>query len=359
MEPGEPIREAATSGDYGSVIRLYRQQRGLRQAELGEACGYSQSAISRLEQRGPSAAYDVHMLRRILGVLEIPPSLLGLAETTMPPVHRRAFLAGLGSTLAATITHLEAAASAAGSEDQRQPVLRLLSHAHQAIGEMAFDRLRFDEATQHFHAAHEISVELGDADMIATALIQLGDVARRQHRYNTALRLFTTAERHAATASVDTQVLRYQTLARAHAEMGERPSFERAIGEAERLAERISPEHHREADHSPRGVRLERGHGLTLLGDPQAALAIYEQNPPPAFHSDRDHGSFVIIHAQALAHAGHVDEGVRLAIEGIRLARGYQSPRHVSRVQRMYDRLNSTIPQSDRRLTDLREALAA
>lgn len=358
MEPGSAAQAAAAAGDYGLVIQLCRQERGLSQGELGAGCGYSQSAISRLERRGPAGSYDVRMLSHLAGVLDIPAGLLGLAETTLP-VDRRSFITRFGSTLAATVIHLETAAVAASSDEQRQPVLRLLGHAHQSMGDVAFDRLRITEAATHYHSAHEVGVDLGDADMVAAALTQLGDVARRQHRYDTALRLFAFAERHAATASLFTQVVRCQAFARVHAEMGERSGFDHAIGEAEELAGRISPEHHREGDHSPRGVRLERGQGLTLLGDPAAALAIYEESAPPAFRSVRERGSFVIIYAQALAHAGHLDEGVRLAIEGLEMARSYGSPRHVSRVRRMHDRLAASMSPAEPHLVALREALAA
>jgi hypothetical protein len=165
------------------------------------------------------------VLRRIADTLEIPPALLGLAETT-PPVNRRQFLAGLNTTLATTVAHLDAAATAAGSEQQRRPVLVLLGHAHQSLGALAFDGLQFATAAEHFHTAHEVGVELGDADIIAAALTQLGDVARRQGRYGTALRLLTSTERHATAASVLTQVLRSKTLARAHAEIGDRRAFD-------------------------------------------------------------------------------------------------------------------------------------
>jgi transcriptional regulator with XRE-family HTH domain len=353
VEPGTAAREALAAGDYGTAIRLWRQERGLTQGQLGALCSYSQSAVSRLEQRGAHGAYDVHMLRRIADVLDLPP------DQFVHPVNRRTVLAGLGSSLAASVAQLEDAASAAGSDDRREPVLRLLAQANEAMGELAFDRLRYADAAGHFHTAHQIGVELGDPEIIATTLTQLGDVARRQHRYSTALRLFDTAEHHAATAGVFTQVLRCRTAARALAEIGDRAAFDRAIRQAEDLAARIAPEHHREGDHSPRGVRLERGQGLTLLGDPAAALAIYDQCAPPAFRSDRERGSFVIIHAQALAHAGDLDEGVRLAIEGLHLARSYQSPRHVSRVQRMYDRLTEAISPAEPPLVQLREALAA
>lgn len=52
-------------------------------------------------------------------------------------------------------------------------------------------------------------------------------------------------------------------------------------------------------------------------------------------------------------------EGVRLATEGLTLARLYRSPRHVSRVQRMHDRLSVTSHRDSPRLRDLADALRA
>jgi hypothetical protein len=73
-----------------------------------------------------------------------------------------------------------------------------------------------------------------------------------------------------------------------------------------------------------------------FVGDPRADLAIYQATEP-------------IIRFK----------GVRLAIDGLTLARGYDSPRHASRVHRMYERLRRTKHGSDQRLTELRDALAA
>lgn len=48
-----------------------------------------------------------------------------------------------------------------------------------------------------------------------------------------------------------------------------------------------------------------------------------------------------------------------VALEGLELARSYGSPRHVSRVQRMHDRLAAELPATAPRLLELAEALAA
>jgi hypothetical protein len=73
----------------------------------------------------------------------------------------------------------------------------------------------------------------------------------------------------------------------------------------------------------------------------------------------RDLGVLIIMKAQAHAYAGDVDQGVAYALQGLRLARGYASKRHISRVQRMYDRLAVTPLSSAPRLQDLKEALRA
>jgi transcriptional regulator with XRE-family HTH domain len=73
------IVHAVRAGELGTVIRLARKAHGLTQADLGAACGYSQSVVSRIE-RGQRHAYDVRFLHRIAGVLGVPPQFLGLAE---------------------------------------------------------------------------------------------------------------------------------------------------------------------------------------------------------------------------------------------------------------------------------------
>jgi hypothetical protein len=113
-------------------------------------------------------------------------------------------------------------------------------------------------------------------------------------------------------------------------------------------------------------VLHEQTHGFTLLWEAERALDLYAETQA-AFQtaSLRDLGNFTILQAQAQAqaqahaYAGNVDDGVRLAIDGLAFARRYGSARHVSRVQRMYDRLQGTPIGSSARMRDLTEALQA
>jgi transcriptional regulator with XRE-family HTH domain len=359
------------ASDYGACVareRLaaLRVSAGFSQERLAERLDVDRTTVGRWEQgRSMPQPWQRRQLAHALDLsLDELDAVLGPAADQSEPawqddgVNRRAFLAGVGGSIAGALLQLEDAALMAGTEGLRRSALLLLGHGHRAAGDAAFERLDLASASGHFRQAFEVGVDLGDADMVAHAQIQQADVARRQGRYGPAVALLDAAGRHASAGSLTTRVARWQTLARAHAEMGDRTAFRRAIGRAEDLASGLAPEHHRGGDQSPRGVRLERGQGLTVLGEPEAALAIYDDEEPVAFGSEQERGSYLIILAQALAHARHLDEGVRVARAGVELAQSYRSARHVSRVQRMYRRLLRTWSPDEPALIELREILA-
>ena len=68
----DELDSAIARGDTGMVIRIVRQRRGMTQAQLGVAVGYSPSAISRLE-RGRLRLGDVTVLRSLASALKIAP----------------------------------------------------------------------------------------------------------------------------------------------------------------------------------------------------------------------------------------------------------------------------------------------
>jgi transcriptional regulator with XRE-family HTH domain len=72
------IGEAVAHDCPGAVIAAARRAHGLRQDQLGELAGFSQSAISRLEA-GSNIAYDLRALRILQRLLGIPAHLLGVA----------------------------------------------------------------------------------------------------------------------------------------------------------------------------------------------------------------------------------------------------------------------------------------
>ena len=72
------VLTAVREGDTGTVIRLARHAKGATQRQTGDACGYSQSEISRIEN-GRARVHDIRTLERLARRLDIPPQLLGLA----------------------------------------------------------------------------------------------------------------------------------------------------------------------------------------------------------------------------------------------------------------------------------------
>ncbi|KAK1180693.1 helix-turn-helix transcriptional regulator [Streptomyces sp. NBS 14/10] len=148
------IRDAARQGDYGRVVSLARRDAGVSQRQLGDACGISQSAVSRLEGRG-TAAYDMTILARAATHLHFPPRLVGLADHTAAhaaengqhDVHRRNFLAGTAAIAAApalAVLHAQPA-------DARQA-------ATLRVATTAFRRL--DAATSSRHLSEPVLAHL-------------------------------------------------------------------------------------------------------------------------------------------------------------------------------------------------------
>jgi transcriptional regulator with XRE-family HTH domain len=114
----ERVVRAARDGEPGAVIRLARQAAGLTQSQLGEACGYSQPVVSRIE-RGHRSAYDIRTLRRLAEVLDLSPQLLGLAVRrdwqAGEPMNRRDFIATAGTLALSTFLPRTGPAGAAAS----------------------------------------------------------------------------------------------------------------------------------------------------------------------------------------------------------------------------------------------------
>lgn len=99
------VREASRAKDYGKVIELVRRGARLTQTQLGQVCGLSQSAVSRLEKRGPGA-YATDVLAVMAAHLGVPASLLGLADAAVrdgyEDMRRRNFIGGFAAAAVAT-----------------------------------------------------------------------------------------------------------------------------------------------------------------------------------------------------------------------------------------------------------------
>jgi transcriptional regulator with XRE-family HTH domain len=243
----------------------------------------------------------------------------------------------------------------------RRPSLQLLAAAHEMLGKVAFDGLDYPTAYGHFLKMERVGEMAGDVDLRALAAVHQGDLLRRRGEYALAVQRLEAAASAVGGVGGVVEGMRQQTLARAHAEYGHKDAFLQAIDAAEAQATGLGAEAANWGNEfTITNVRHERAHGHTLLWEPEVALGIYlaaESGLHPT--SLRDIGNFTILKAQAHTYAGNVDVGVDLAIEGLGFARRYGSARHVSRVQRMHDRLSGTPIGSSARMRDLADALRA
>ena len=248
-----------------------------------------------------------------------------------------------------------------GQGNLRRPALQLLAAAHEMLGKVAFDGLDYPAAYGHFLAMEQLGEAAGDADLRALAAVHQGDLLRRRGEYGLAVKRLEAAVPAGGEVAGVVEGMRQQTLARAHAEYGHRDAFLLAIEAAEVQAAGLGAEAAGWGNEfTLMAVRHERAHGHTLLWEPDVALGIYLATEPELHPvALRDIGNYTILKAQAHAYAADVDVGVDLAIEGLEFARRYGSARHVSRVQRMYDRLSRTPIGTSARMRDLADALRA
>lgn len=100
------VLTAVRRGDTGNVIRLARRAKRETQRQTGDACGYSQPEISRIEN-GLAHIHDIRTLNRFSRHLDIPPQFFGLAavdvEAEGADVRRRDFLREAAAGVTATM----------------------------------------------------------------------------------------------------------------------------------------------------------------------------------------------------------------------------------------------------------------
>ncbi|MET8544059.1 helix-turn-helix transcriptional regulator [Kitasatospora sp. NPDC004799] len=156
---------ASRVGDYGRVVELARRETRLTQRQLGEEIGLSQSAVSRLESRGPVGGYDMAVLGRAAAHLHIPAGLVGLASA--PPgstVDRREFL---GVAAAAAVTPTLAALPPSLDNGTGQPAaLRLATAAYRRLDGSMPSRDLADAVRGHIQLIQRASAT-GDRSRLA------------------------------------------------------------------------------------------------------------------------------------------------------------------------------------------------
>ncbi|MFJ3973962.1 helix-turn-helix domain-containing protein [Streptomyces sp. NPDC090021] len=156
------VREASRAKDYGKVIELVRKSARLTQTQLGQACGLSQSAVSRLEKRGPGA-YATDVLAVMAAHLGVPASLLGLADAAVrdgyEDMRRRNFIGGFATAAVATaLPALPDPGEGAG----QAATLRLGTASYRRLDGATPSRDLSDAVQSHLRLVQAVSRAAGD-----------------------------------------------------------------------------------------------------------------------------------------------------------------------------------------------------
>lgn len=143
------LKDAALEGNYGRVVRRVRQVLGMDQRQFAHLCGMSQTALSRLENRG-TGGYAMDTLAQIATALQLPHDLVGLAHQPIggeDSVHRRGFLAG---AVAATVPPSRRGLPAPGGPGVVEPdALRQVTSAYRCLDATSPSRDLSDVAHPH------------------------------------------------------------------------------------------------------------------------------------------------------------------------------------------------------------------
>lgn len=159
------IREASSAGNYGRVIRLARTDAGVSQKQLGQACGISQSAVSRLEGHG-TASYNMTLLASAAVHLRIPPRLVGLADHRAaaqtavdgPAVERRNFLTA-GVAVAAAPALATFSPEAHTAETGQTATLRVATTAFRRMEGSTTSRHLIEPVLAHLRLTQHLTAE--------------------------------------------------------------------------------------------------------------------------------------------------------------------------------------------------------
>ncbi|MGA5133040.1 helix-turn-helix domain-containing protein, partial [Streptomyces olivoreticuli] len=174
------LQAASAEGDYGRVIRLVRESVRMTQGQLGGACGLSQSAVSRMEQRG-AGEYNMAALARAAHHLGIPPRLVGLADSGAAPgkrrdgsdeVERREFLAGVAAVAAAPAL-VTTTPPRAEWEGGQAAVLRMATTAYRRMDATAPARQLADTVEGHMRLVRTVAEQTTDS-AVRTRLAAVG-----------------------------------------------------------------------------------------------------------------------------------------------------------------------------------------
>ena len=362
-----------SDGPKTNHLEYWRKQRNLSLNKLSMRMGgdnYASAATLMRWEKGSIKEWAVPVLAKALKISESE-LIEGPAEKERTPATNTAIsYIGIDTAIAESVITLGYTSWLASkpNEAQRavQTILPLLeagqqrglsarhakdekytmARAYELLGALALDRMEYDTAITEFRRALTKSEEIGESNLIAAHMTEIGEAYRRNGDILSALDIMKSALTLARRNDKATLGYVLEMLAYTYAENRDELSFRHHIEEAiNLLGHSGSGEGMSQREFVPFEVLEIYGKGLRDFGHAKEGLTYLQRADDSLMmqpNMPRWQAVVTISKAQALCDAGEMDEGIALAVRGLRLAHYCQSPRQMNRVRKLATRLKKT-----------------
>lgn len=356
-------RISTSSENYASPKTLNRWEKsetplpGWAISELAKAFKISEEELLYGPREGTTIA-PVHTSAAFTGLdLEIGERIINLGFTSWlasrPDEARQA--------VESIMPWLEAAIRRAPISTSAKQGKHLLARGHELLGALAMDRMENDTAIAEFRRALTLSEELGDINLIAAHMTELGEAHRRKGNIELGISLMENGLKKAQGAGRATKGYVLEMLAYGYTDIGNKGAFMSHIEQAiDLLSHAEEGEGAGKRDFIPFEVFEIYGKAMRDFGEPVRALGYFNQAEEALKqrpYAPRWHAVLDISTSQALFDAGQFEEGTKLAIRGISLAHSCQSPRQMNRVRKLLNTLDKGKYKGVAELVQLREVV--
>jgi transcriptional regulator with XRE-family HTH domain len=300
---------------HGKVIKVYRENKGITQAELAEKWPKASGEVGvstnyvQLVEAGKKHIAEQYTLRKLADFLEIPHWEFGLSEydpfnpRALPGYGTRIFHETLNVTEAliqqtlsmrriAPLPEVEKSAQSLHNlftyfltynppPSQLEPrFLSLYAQEQSIYGLMFFENKHYNQALKTFSNMYDIAKQLGDPVLMVHALQKMGVELRRGNHNQDAVNALEEARDISFNASKHVAAFANAYLAHIYAASGDALRFERAIHTAQSLADPIKESYGNGTDfvfQKMSGILLLRSRGYLRIHKPEKTLAFHEE----------------------------------------------------------------------------------
>lgn len=349
---------------YGITIKKYRELRGISQAQLaarwpkpdGEE-GANTRYVQEIEY-GRKKIADTNTLRSLSTLLDIPLWEFGMSDynpfnpAALPGRGMRMFDETLDTAemLVRQTWALRQSALLGEARDTVKRLSDLFHYFHTELppplrletrflclyadvlairGVMCIDAKQYAEAQGFYARMHETATQVGDATVLAHALMNRGVEADRAGQHDEAVELLELARDYSFETSKGYSSLIYSYLSRAYARQGDASRFLRANDTAQRLSSHLKEDF---TFYSLSNVLAERSYGYLKVGQPHQALAMKAEIERQIEQDQNTRvGIWLLMDwARASLQLGDIEESMKAAREFARRAQAMQSAHALS-----------------------------